>query len=135
MCGKVPHHRRVDLLRALRVLMSKEGNATNLVAACVSIATIPVGMLLQGYVLVQLWGWFVVPLGAARLNLAQAIGLRLVWFIVRGAQVQYIQVGEMHNSLCPSKSTAPEVCQNRLVCDLLIPLILWGAGWVVHLFL
>lgn len=43
-----------------------------------TLLTIIMSNLVVGFVLTQLWGWFLVPMGAMNLNLLQSIGLLLV---------------------------------------------------------
>lgn len=43
-----------------------------------AIAAIIANMAFRGYVLTDLWGWFVVPLGAPQIGITAAIGLSLI---------------------------------------------------------
>ena len=46
---------------------------------CVAVLfMLPFSIAWKAFVAVQLWGWFLVPLGAPRVGLAHAVGLMLV---------------------------------------------------------
>jgi hypothetical protein len=50
------------------------------------LAVTPLGIVVRGAVLQQLWGWFVVPLGVTAISLPWALGL---------AGLAYLMVGTM----------------------------------------
>lgn len=51
--------------------MSRGGAAGCIVA----VAMVPVGIILRGFVLCQLWLWFLVPLGVSNIGIPHALGL------------------------------------------------------------
>ena len=76
----------------------------------------------QGVVLMNLWNWFMVPLGVMKVNLAMAFGLSLTISM-------FIDVKSNSNS--DDKSSA--------LCDffgtIIGYLIIWGIGAIVVLFI
>lgn len=83
--------------------------------------TIP-ALLLRGWATLLLWRWFVVPLGAPEIGLAQAIGVALaVSFATSGG----------------AKGLANKSPEERIAAALepfFMPLLVIGIGWVVKGF-
>ncbi|MFI5296680.1 MAG: hypothetical protein ACHREM_01165 [Polyangiales bacterium] len=77
---------------------------------------LPFTLTLGGFVIMMLWSWFVVPLGARPIGIAHAVGLDLLAFTVR------------HPAISSSgKSTATLASDNvafHAVC--------LGLAWVAH---
>jgi hypothetical protein len=49
--------------------------AETLGSICMVAITIALSVLVQGYVLCELWKWFIVPLGVPPISIIQAFGL------------------------------------------------------------
>lgn len=86
-----------------------------------------VATAVRGFVLSELWGWFVVPLGVGELGVAHAIGFALV--------VGYLT----YQPDAKSESEVEGTFGVRLVTSLLNVIIpgamVWGAGGVIHLMM
>lgn len=83
------------------------------------------GVLLGGWVLTVLWGWFIVPtFHLPWLGIVSAIGINLV---VRFLTFQVIDIKP------PERTTGERWAYSIAVG--LSPLVSLGAGWVVHLFM
>lgn len=61
-----------EIAKAKKSVMESLGTTT------LHLLTLPPCMILGGYVLKTLWGWFMVPLGVRPLGIAWAIGLILL---------------------------------------------------------
>jgi hypothetical protein len=83
------------------------GGTAGVIAFIVALA------LLRGYVLSQLWGWFVQPLGAPHIGVVHAIGLSLA------AQ-----------TFLPMPSS-----EGKVKGGLLFPLLILLLGYIVHLYM
>lgn len=82
---------------------------------------IPVSLLLgvnTAYPLSVLWGWFLVPLGAPALSLAQTMGVVLVVGVFKG-------VSQTHSE----RSTSDKVTD--FIGALTYPWFALGIGWVI----
>jgi hypothetical protein len=76
------------------------------------------GMMLNGFVTVQLWNWFIIPnFNAPAITLPAAIGIHLVFHNIKGASVKH-KDHEIDNDA-------------GIVAMFLTPLLLWFVGWVV----
>lgn len=104
--------------------MSKSSIADGCLAAILFVAVIAVVttavIAMDGFVVVNLWSWFVVPTGAPALHFWQAGGLAC---LASALTYQY----QRHD-----KSDADRSYWFGLVSR---PLVLLGAGWFIHLFL
>lgn len=81
-------------------------------------------IILRGLVLSMLWGWFIVPLGAPVLSVAQAVGIVLIVMLIT------------------FRSTERSEIEDRKWYSLALAIIagmhtLWllFLGWVIHLFM
>jgi hypothetical protein len=79
-----------------------------------------VNILLSGFVLTYLWNWFVVPLDVYQIGIAQALGLTVTARVLAGTAKLSRE----------KKSWETEAWQG-----ILIPLVVWGTAWVIHLFM
>ena len=84
--------------------------------AVLGILTIVPMMLLNGFVLEKLWGWFIVDLGAPDISVGQAIGISLV-------------AGFLAHQYNRWTSIYP---YSYYVYAIIMPLSIWGIGWAVH---
>lgn len=79
------------------------------------------GTIFGGYVITQLWGWFIVPFGIMNISIAHGIGLNLLM------------------SLMTTKlgmATDPEMKGATLIItSFLLYVVFWGLGYVVSLFM
>ena len=81
--------------------------------------------ILSGFVLKQLWGWFIVPLGAAQIGIAHALGLSLLvsaltLSIPRRKPSAKTMIGKMYESL---------------IFHTVGALLAWGFGALYHVFM
>ena len=84
------------------------------------------GSLWRGFVLTQLWSWFIVPIfHAPHLALVPAIGVALV--------VGFLAPSSRHKK--DKDKTVLEDWVETTVYVALIPALSLGMGWVVHLFM
>lgn len=88
-------------------------------------ALLVISSLLRGFVLVKIWGWFIVPLfHLPVLTLLPAIGLALVVGFMT-YQYQYSK---------DERSTGEKVFESILL-TFLYPLLVLLTGWVITLFM
>jgi len=83
-----------------------------------------VNLMLQGYVLSTLWGWFLVkPLGLPALEVVPAIGLTLIVSLL---------VARFRE---PKKDKQEDLARNFqiLLFGFIYPLMVFGTGWLVNL--
>ena len=102
--------------------MSKDDNTT--VMGCVgAILSIPLSIVLKGWVMTILWGWFVVPLfHAPSLRIPYALGLSSVIAIF----------GPTPTAPANSKDSSWAVLMTGI---LMAPLWSLAWGWLIHLWL
>ena len=91
-------------------------------------ASIVLGAIVNGWVVMHLWAWFVVPLGVMQISLPWAIGFDAFWTL-----------------LCPKHSawmtekTKEEMtlwkCLKALYTPVLQALMFLAIGWVCHKFM
>jgi len=72
-------------------------------------------IVFSGFVTVELWGWFVVPLGAPAIGIAHALGLRMLVSV------------STHNYAEDKRSQG-----ERLANAFALPLFAWGFGALYH---
>ena len=107
----------------------KNKNADDL-AGCVTllivgIVSFPLGILIYGWALSVLWGWFVVPVfGLPVLTLLQAYGLALV-----------IGLTTHQFSPWPKDLSYTELASHTLSVAIVPGLLFLLAGWIVRLFM
>lgn len=90
------------------------------------VTSIPVA-LLKALVISWLWLWFLVPLGVPPVGVVHALGITyVVWAILAGVKTQDFKTED-------SKWYTETISQ--LIFTLLASLVLWGFGYVVHLFM
>lgn len=87
----------------------------------------------QGFTLSRLWGWFVVPLGASSVGVAQAVGLLLVYRHLKGGK------SSDEDDLKKQMAKFDEMTTGELLWESLTPFFVCGGflavGWVVSQFL
>lgn len=95
-----------------------------------SLLLTPLGVLVNGFTLSVLWGWFVVPLGGPDIGIAEAFGLSLVATLLVGPALPAITYLLDRQGL--------ESGAKRSAASFLINAILNGfmllSGWVVVQF-
>lgn len=87
------------------------------------IAQLILGILLtvlSGFVIMVLWGWFIVPLGLVPISLAHAIGIDLL--------VTFIVTTNASNS-------TQTLFWDRFIFAIALTLVALMGGWIVHLFM
>lgn len=92
------------------------------------IATPILGML-NGFVLSQLWAWFVVPLGAQPIGVAHAMGLGVLVGLF---------LSSLHVSAARTKKTDKEAHETLLYAScysVIYALFAWGWGALYHRFM
>lgn len=82
------------------------------------------GLILWSFTLKNLWGWFVVPLGAPAINAWHAYGLMLIGSVFTHGLSRYDKNGE--------DDEAAEKMAKLLVSSILSSLLVWGIGAWVH---
>lgn len=92
-----------------------------LVVLLVFVGAMIAASILNGWALVQLWGWFMVPLGLPVLSLPWAIGIAVV-------------VSFLTNHNEPRKSDDVDVGK-AIGHAFLRPVISVGVGWIVHQYM
>ena len=92
-----------------------------------SIVFIPGVFLLNGYVIMVLWGWFIVPLGIIALSLPMAMGISL---LVSYMNFQHSDFFEKHKNDSSSHKIQRfvSICIGR-------PIMTLGLGYIIHLFM
>lgn len=95
-----------------------------MLALLVLVAGIVGYSILNGWVTSILWGWFIVPLGAPTIGIANAIGLALFVGLFVNRQVIAPTEGETDTN----KSVV------KVVLAVLFPFIALGIGWIIHQF-
>jgi hypothetical protein len=88
------------------------------IAFVVLIAVFPI-VVLRGFVLSRLWGWFIVPLGLPSIGIAQACGIALI-------------LGFLSYS---KSTTTKDNYVERTVEAFVSALACWGFGAIVHWFM
>jgi hypothetical protein len=89
------------------------GSEASLAAVCGMAAVV-----LSGFALSDVWGWFVVPLGVPAIGFYQALGL-------------HVMVGH----LCRNVARQPRTQEEYMLRSgtwLAAPLLFWGASFLIH---
>jgi hypothetical protein len=94
--------------------MDKLGTAV-IAIICAILATI-----LSGFVLTQLWAWFIVPLGVPAIGIAHGIGLSLVASML---------------TLRTNATTVDHKWYETMGISIACSLLFWGMGALVALFM
>lgn len=91
---------------------------------CIALlVSVPIGTVLRGWVLLQLWGWFVVPLGVATISLPWALGLSLLMYsLTAHADTNNIKDGQ----------ASGEILWKGAARLTVTPLLAWGIGALWH---
>jgi hypothetical protein len=76
-------------------------------------------ILLRGYVLFCLWGWFAVPLSAPVATMGQLIGLSIL-------------ISTFRMKVETKKQPDPDMV-HAVIDAVFKTLAFWGMGWIVHL--
>jgi hypothetical protein len=86
--------------------------------AFVVFGTFVLSIILNGFVLQVLWGWFITPFGLPAISIPQGLGLALV-------------VGFLTHQYQDNKRSPEGV----ITYSIMSPVVSLVFGWVVHLFL
>ena len=84
------------------------------------LVVLPIQAILGGFVLSQLWGWFMVPFGVVAISIPWAIGLSLL-------------VGTF--TMTPNVATKDQQWYEMVGTVISAYLFVWGVGAIVHLFM
>lgn len=106
--------------------MSKEEDekVAGVGAGClIVILSLVVGVFMNGWVGMTLWGWFAVPLGVVPIGLWHAVGLAGLVRLLVGTSRRYEQ--DKDESLL-------KMSLSSLAYSVLVPLISLGLGWCTH---
>lgn len=87
-------------------------------------------IMLRGFVLVYLWGWFVVPLGVSPIPWVLAMGIQLT---VTFLTARISTLTEQYTRTRMSRSAEAEYDIKRGLVGLLYALIGWGIGALIHM--
>jgi hypothetical protein len=88
----------------------------------VGLIVVPV-LFLKAYVLVKLWVWFLIPLGAIEIGYVDALGITLVAnFIVAKSKPEHIKPENMKEAL------------TEVATHFLASLVVLALGWVIVQF-
>jgi hypothetical protein len=102
--------------------MSKGGD---LAAGCVvALVMVPVGIILRGFVLCQLWLWFLMPLGVKEIGMAHALGLTTL-----------VSMFGMQSGSTVKKDDDTPLALHVVVMTVAPPLFCLFAGWLFHNFM
>lgn len=77
--------------------------------------------LLRGWVILSLWGWFILPLGAPNIQMSQALGIALILSFVT-----------THSFNLKDKTTEEKVKEYIMI--IIYPLFTVGLGYIYHAF-
>lgn len=97
----------------------------SILALIIFAAAIPSTSLLRAFVLTELWGWFVTPLGAPMLTMAWAFGLTCILALVT---YRAPVADTPRKDAPPPLKTAIHWSTHWIVQ----PLAFWGLGWLAH---
>ncbi len=96
------------------------------IAFLVMLITYPFLWAWSGYVFKVLWGWFVVPIGAPVVSVAQGAGLAALVMLVRGnRRLTKEEEAESFAGLLPG----------IIVRGMAIPAYILFVGWIAHWFM
>lgn len=90
------------------------------IATPFALAYVGICSIWQAFVLVRLWSWFAVPLGAPQIGVAWMCGLS---FMLRSVTYQAQNAKDERSNF------------EKWAVPLLSPLVLWGAGAIAHAFM
>jgi mannose/fructose/N-acetylgalactosamine-specific phosphotransferase system component IIC len=91
--------------------------------ALLALALVPFGILLNAFVLTQLWHWFVVPFGIMTLSMAHAYGIAIL-----------IRLFTYHHNYAKEK-TGNDALVDSIIAMFMAPLFAWGFGAIAHSFM
>ena len=109
----------------------KNSNILALVG-CVFIVTLPFQYMLNGYVILKMWEWFIVPFGIQEITIAWACGIST--FI--GFFMPYSQVRNAKEQKFIKKNwTESDVAIQAFVKIVFVPLFTLLMGYIFHWFM
>ena len=102
--------------------MAKEEPTEVAIGCGMIFVMLPLSILLRAFVLVQLWHWFVVPLGVVSIGMAHAYGLAALVSLLNPQKIDKYdeEEGVLRGAI---KAT---------IISLLLPLIIWFVGWCCY---
>lgn len=105
----------------------QEKGAVVAVGCMAMIVMLPFTILLRGFVLTQLWHWFLVPLGLREISLAHAYGLSIL-----------IALFTSHTASSSKEDQEKGIAYlvfKMVFMGFAMPLIMWFFGWVCYCFM
>lgn len=90
------------------------------------LALIPIGIILNGWIISDMWEWFLVPIfpSLPLLSTGQAVGLG----VITGHMCKYVK-------LYSEKETAENGVWNPIIQAMLYPLGVWFSAWLIYLYI
>lgn len=83
----------------------------------------PIGTVLRGWGLMQLWQWFLVPLGVVSISLPWALGISVLSYLL----TEHADTNHVNDS-----RPANELLLRSVMRLTVIPLLAWGLGALWH---
>lgn len=96
-----------------------------IMAIVITVVVVPAS-LWYGWVMLQMWEWFVMPLGAPRISLAHAMALAMILHIVSW---------QSQNDLAKSEKTNEERFKHSMMELVFRPLVILIVGWILQKFI
>ena len=100
------------------------GVAKSIIAALVILSSAVGGFFMWAWLIVGLWGWFVVPLGVAAIGMSHALGLRLVMAVLTFKNI-------------PQEKNKPmkKLISESLALNIFVPIMIYYLGMFFHSFM
>lgn len=109
--------------------MAREESGATVGVGCVAVLLlIPIGILLKGFVISQLWAWFFVPFGLPSISLAHSYGI----VILVGLFTSHGMGADMKASEDRSMAATVFIA---VFAAIVMPLLAWFAGWLCHVYM
>ena len=91
---------------------------TNLFSIFMALASVPLLVMLRAFVMVDLWLWFIVPLGVVKVGMAHMYGITLIGSLVVGASTN-------------SSDDSDDVWKSVFL-SVFVSLVFWGIASITH---
>lgn len=111
--------------RRLRAGSADEDALAGCLVAILFLIFLPFGVLFDGFVLLQNYNWFLLPIhGAPVLTIGNCIGISLI--------VGMLTVGLIQSKKEDDSKTTAEKLIEGIVKMIMYPLVFWFFGWLYH---
>lgn len=107
--------------------MHKVINIALLIPACIALA------IFSGFVFTELWGWFIVPLGAPALSIAHGLGFMAVFVYPLSAIA--MNIGIIKNKVSSEEKKPFVDAWSSWAVLLFVALFAWGYGAILSLLI